>query len=470
VFETGAIREGIVPDSEKQFIFHEIVDIVNHVMPMGHVSGTQCYSGERSLSTIARLRAKGGLHYVKGMFHNYLALENTFKFDTRVKFEFLDNSQPKQKYSDFVLKLHGRSETNFVLNPFEMNALCSSVINVLDSEIDGSIIEKSNFYRLYSVFKACKGFKRSCFTKYKDLTFYGWVTLLYSRYNHLQEGGFNHLFDMITDQYNDLIFGIIIDYDEKVTQIGEIEHCTTHGFVFLWDFVGIIKDVMEFKPKIYKKAIIKGLAFTARGKAFREAMPAPSYKQDSVTCHYPHNALNYLIHNWWKSDDYSSWCEIKHYDPQEATLTTRTKTEMGQANYFFRLNWISDKLLFGLAFGSMTLRHTSYDARRRHHYVSLDSNSFNEARQFVCLNYVCSTKLALSVLNKDHLPIVKRRKFGSARWTVDAKVIKIAPPESKADRIYFLEMHPERVDYMYRNFESDLDGSRNWDINNSFPV
>jgi hypothetical protein len=96
--------------------------------------------------------------------------------------------------------------------------------------------------------------------------------------------------------------------------------------------------------------------------------------------------------------------------------------------------------------------------------VSPQDNCFNPTKQFVFLNYVCSTKLALSVLDKSNLPIVKQRKFGTARWTVDAKVIKIAPPSAIAQRIYFLEMHPERVDYVYQPFEQDLDGTRNWDI------
>jgi len=316
------------------------------------------------------------------------------------------------------------------------------------------------------VFLVCKGLKLTSFDD--NLTFFRWLKLLHKRYRGLVRDGFDHQVCRITDQYSDLLVGVTFFIEEVQKTPGKVEEFTKSGFMFLSDFNGILEELIRFSPTIYKQAIVKGLAFTARGKVFREAMVAPSYEDTScvpkVVHTYPTNPLNLLENHWWKSDDYSSWCEIKHYDPNEVTATTRTVTEMGQSNYFFRLNLTSDKLLHGLAFANMTLRHTKYDAKKRHFYVSPADNSFNPSRQFVCLNYVCSTKLALSVLNEDNLPIVKQRKFGSARWTVDPKVIRIAPPNSTANRIYFLEMHPERVDYMYQSFEEDLDGSRNWDI------
>jgi hypothetical protein len=466
VYETGGLREGMFPDSEKNFVLHEIVDIVNHIAPLGHVRGVECYNGERSLSTIGRLRAKGGLHYVKGIFYNYVALENTFKFDTSVKFNFLDNSQPVQKYSDFVLKLYGKSEKNFVLNTFEINRFYESLLNVLNSEIDGSIVYKSNFFRLHSVYKICKDMKLKCFND-KHLTFHDWLKALFKRFKVLESEGFDHITHLVTDQYSDLICGVMYLYDQVAQTPGRVEEFTSHGFVFLSDFTGIIEDLVSFTPTIFKKAIIKGLAFTARGKVCREGMEAPVYKNvtQDILHHYPTNPLNYLHNNWWKSQDYSSWCAVKHYNLKDVTETTSTKTEMGQANYFFRVNWKSDALVCGLAFADMTMRHSIYDAKRRHFYVSPHGNSFNNARQFVCLNYVCSTKLALSVLDKDNLPIIKQRKFGSARWTADPSSIRVASPGSLVSRIYFLEMHPERIDYLYRSFEEDLDGTRNVDVN-----
>eukprot|EP01034_Spumella_vulgaris_P036127 gene36127-44556_t len=111
----------------------------------------------------------------------------------------------------------------------------------------------------------------------------------------------------------------------------------------------------------------------------------------------------------------------------------------------------------------MAIRNTHYDAKRRHHFITPTRNSFNGDRSFVCLNYVCSTKLALSVLDQNDLPMIKQRKFGSARWTIDPSIIKLSPPHSQVDKIYFIEMHPERVSYAYRNIEEDLDGSKNWE-------
>jgi hypothetical protein len=177
VYETRGLQEGMFPDSEKQFVFHEIVDIVNHVIQLGHVSGIMCYSGERSLSTIGRMRAKGGVHYVKGLFYKYIALENTYQFDTSVPDSFKDNSQPNFKYSDFVLKLCGGTET-LKLNTFEMNALFDSVFNYLEVEVNEPVIVKSNFMRLRKVYFTNK--VKNPIWKTRD--FYSWVVELDSRY------------------------------------------------------------------------------------------------------------------------------------------------------------------------------------------------------------------------------------------------------------------------------------------------
>jgi hypothetical protein len=59
--------------------------------------------------------------------------------------------------------------------------------------------------------------------------------------------------------------------------------------------------------------------------------------------------------------------------------------------------------------------------------------------------------------------MVRKRRFGSARWTNDKTVIRLAPAEAEVERIYFLEMHPERMDYTYLSFLEDRDGTRNWD-------
>jgi hypothetical protein len=414
-----------------------------------------CYAGERSLSTIGRLRAKGGIHYVKGLFHNYVALENTHQYNTDVPESFMDNSQPVHKYSDFVLKLCGTTEL-LKLNVFEMNSLYDSVSHFLEVEVNEPVIVKSDFMRLRRVYFNNK----SDNPMWKTRDFYSWTMELYQRYLSAKKS-------LNKTDFCDLVVSFTPSSNTELVVTGMIDEFTNAGVLLTSDFEGIVKDLATFQPQITKKAIIKGLAFTGRGKHAREAMEPflhnTTVSGRAVTHRYSTNAMNNLSSNWWKSDDYSSWCMIKHYKTRP-NKTIATTTEMGQANFFFRLNFPSDKCLHGLAFANMAIRNSTYDRLKRHHYITPNSNSFNGERQFVCLNYVCSTKLAVSVLDVNNLPIVKQRKFGSARWMNDLKIIQVSPEHTMVNKMYFIEMHPERVDYVYQPTEEDLDGTRNWEI------
>eukprot|EP01034_Spumella_vulgaris_P034619 gene34619-42707_t len=93
-------------------------------------------TGERSLSTVGRLRNKGGIHYVKSLFYNYIALENTHQYETEIKSHCLDNSL-KPKYSDFVLKLIGNGQKT-VLHDFVMNGLFDSLVELIEIEKESS--------------------------------------------------------------------------------------------------------------------------------------------------------------------------------------------------------------------------------------------------------------------------------------------------------------------------------------------
>lgn len=450
IYETRALQEGLFPDSEKQFIFHEIVDMAHHVFKLGHISGVQCYAGERSLATIGRLRAKGGIHYVKGLFYNYIALENTHQYDTGIKPEFLDNS-PTPKYSDFVVKLHGKSHL-LPLNDYEMNSLLDSVVELIESDVSDNRIQLSNFYRLRKVYAVTKS--RLGTDTLKTYDFYTWVKELHKRYN---------CEEIVVD---DLLWQEQISFEELSDE--DLELFTDAGGLMYRDFEGIIKDVATFTPRIFKKAIIKGLSFTARGKQYREGMQSYQGARKNAlgrdVMYYAHtNNLNSLQNHWWNSEDYSSWCRI-HYKSPSDRYGAKPRVEMAQSNYFLRLNFPSDMTVHGLAFADMCIRNTSYDAERRHHFVT-PVNCFNGERQFVCLNNVCSTKLALSVLDENNLPIIRKSKFASARWTVDTSIIKVAAKGAEVSKIYFIEMHPERVEYMYQSFVRDLDGTRNWEKN-----
>jgi hypothetical protein len=136
---------------------------------------------------------------------------------------------------------------------------------------------------------------------------------------------------------------------------------------------------------------------------------------------------------------------------------------MGQLNFCFRLNWKSDILLHGLAFGNVVIRNTSYNKNRRHHHIS-PIGSLNGDRKFVCLNNVCSTAIGVSVLDKDGAPLLHHSRVNNMSWARETDYIKLAPAGAAPHVMYFLELHPHRVSYQYRPIEEDLDGTKHWDI------
>jgi hypothetical protein len=474
VFETGGIREGMFPDSEKQFIFHQIVDIANNITSLGHVDGIQCYSGERSLSTIGRMLAKGGVHYVKGMFYRYIALENTYLNETQTKFEFLDNTPPcplthvsRQKYSDFVLKLHGPKEL-VTLTQHEVDMLLDCVINCLETSEIEPLNQKSAFYRLYMCYNSNKVSKSAAFAQLKIVSFYGWILAMHNRFCDLRKGQVSR--ETVVEEMEELV-GVVVS-DQAFTSV-HMAAFADNGQLVTTDFDTIVREVALFPNslQINTKVFIKGLRFNCRGQSHREAQKPNILKTApkgvTITTSVETNPLNELDQQWWKPEDHSSWCRMEYYTVRAEKKSGESRviksTEMGQLNFCFRLNWKSDAVLYGLAFGNVVIRKTSFSMQRRHHHIS-PNDSFNGDRAFVCLNNVSSTAMGVSVLDRDNLPLLHSSRVNHMAWAKEKTKINLAPAEAEPHVMYFLELHPHRVSYLYRCFESDLDGSRNWDI------
>lgn len=149
-------------------------------------------------------------------------------------------------------------------------------------------------------------------------------------------------------------------------------------------------------------------------------------------------------------------------DEKESVKAVKMTTEMVQLNLVYRLNFPNDKFLHGLAFADACIRKSSYDSRRRKYYITPD-DSFNGSRQYVCLNNVCGCSIGLSVLDHLDRPMVHQSRFHSVSWTRERDHLNLAPSDAVVDQIYFLELHPERLNYMYGLIETDLDHTKTWE-------
>eukprot|EP01034_Spumella_vulgaris_P022320 gene22320-28438_t len=55
-------------------------------------------------------------------------------------------------------------------------------------------------------------------------------------------------------------------------------------------------------------------------------------------------------------------------------------------------------------------------------------------------------------------------RVNNMAWAREEKYIRLSPNDQVPHAMYFLELHPHRVSYLYRSVEDDLDGTRHWDI------
>ncbi len=447
IYETRGLFEGLFPESEFVLAHHEIVDVVNHIFNFGTVRGMCCFTGERSLSTLSSLIAKGGVHPMKGINKRYVALENTHSKNLRIPFEFLTN---EGLYSDFVLKLVGKTQ-KIELTDHELQALCNSVQNVVETyEIDRAT-EKSSFFRLVHVYG-------HCFTYYHmspAITFAKWVRRIYSLYIRHYNANFPQALEV---HLRSLVKGIELSVTLSSADVAALE-----GVLVLSDFEGIIKDIATFAPVAYTQVFIKGLKFKCRGTVYREVQAAA---RNDV----PTNDLNDVRKNWYRDEDYSSWARVHRHEAvikkdkktQVTSTSVATTTEFVQLNFACRLNWKNDSLLHGLAFADACIHISTNDAKKRKHFIA-PGTSFNGSRQYLCLNNVCSTAVGLSVLDLNMKPMIHQTRFNSLSWNNERDKLRLAPINAVAARIYLLELHPERVEYIYGSFEADLDKTKVWE-------
>lgn len=453
IHETRCLFEGLFPDSEQVFVHHELIDIAHQLRDLGVARGIQCFNGERSLSTLSSLVARGGLHPSKGILTRYDALENIYSYNLATFFENIGNDG---KYTDFALKLCGPSE-KVSLTVHELDALLEELIHVVETYHMDKPVEKSNFYRMVIVYKACK-------VKHKFATAFTlgmWFRAINTRYTDLKGA------QATLHHFQGYVSGINFNADSPALTVAQD---AIDGVIRLSDLSGIIREIATFVPIMRYTAYVKGIKFNARGRNYREVQP-PVMQNKAVngkmtTVYTPTNPLNDLFTHWHQPDDYSSFCRTKFHRLQNNDYRNIITTdEVAQLNLFYRLDWKSDAYLYGLAVADACIRNTHFDQDRRKYYLEPkpDKYSFNGTRQYICLNNICGTALALSILDSSNKPIVRQTRFHDVSWSKETHNLDIAKFDAEADKIYFIELHPERTDYVYGLLEDDLDHTKLWE-------
>ncbi len=460
VDETRAIFLGMFPDSEQVFIFHQMVDIVRHMVNFGHVRSLMCYSGERFNSFLSECISKGGVHYLKTMYHRYVLKEFYMtKLFTDIKDVDIDNCG---HYSDFVLKLLGAPDKKqYECSQPDCDLLCESIYQMLISQELDNLYLLSPFYRLYKAFLFMKEYmKENATNKYKG-GFWSWLNNIDSEFKLPVESR------NIAQWTNKFIEDVYDDYfiDYNFTDIAS-------GAVYARDYFGATQCLLpSMKLSVFNGVVIKGIKFKCRGV---------DYMND-----------NTLSKSWNNTRHCSSWCLTHKYDVVEEKISqtsleptakkarttaggktkkiyhtvTRVNTTkvFGQLNFCFRLDMAFDGLIDGVAFGHINTRWTSnIIGKRQHSCVLLDPIDVAKGQpNFVCLNYVCSTSIGLSALDSYSLPLQSSSNFASfTRASTDTTHNIYAPTNAVLRTLYFIELHPERIGFEYGNISEDKDKTK----------
>src|SRR5690606_35939194 len=125
------------------------------------------------------------------------------------------------------------------------------------------------------------------------------------------------------------------------------------------------------------------------------------------------NKFNKLTENWSPTYQLNSWCKVEdyHVPRRGARRQVESRVYFGQLNYFFRLYFPTDRILHGAAFASVVLRKAVMNKDTRHYMVSaVDTESYYADKQFVAVNYIDSTAIAVNAFDGNNLPMLNPKK------------------------------------------------------------
>jgi hypothetical protein len=388
IIETVCVIEGMFSERENTFLVHEMLHLASHIFVMGPLQGWWTLSGERAMGFVKQFVKKGGRSFEKHMMTKYDQFENAITEKAFTSLLLEDDEE-----INYLLSFNG-SDLEYDNNRFlllENSIVRSTTINfstvecnyflqcLLDEvikacpEVDDAL-KKSSFFRLHSCYQ-------NILLETKNKSF---------QFENKSITSFLHFLFLLNSR--------IQREDNDIFHIKDIDLMTAKTIChFLQYKKGFI---------IYKKALIFGERFTARGAEYVENEDAKeSFRNYGQQEKYfeMNNNLNDLnkLENW--SSQYSSWCRyrVSQYEP---------KLLYGQLNYFFRFYCSTDNILHGLPMANLVPRNYigSYTASNPYGVDKIMCQTKfqkNKRNFFVPLTNIFPSAILLAPFDSDHFPI-----------------------------------------------------------------
>ncbi len=442
IYETRAVQEGLFPESEQVFIFHEVIDIVHHIKKFGHLRGLMCFASERANGLISQSLTKSGVNYMSTLYNRYMIRENGYlsSFLDRPVTDY-DN---RGIYSDYSLKLYG--EMSLVrLDDIRCNRLFKTVFGFLQTQVLDNLFEQSQFFRMFSAYEHMRENKGSLTSG-----FYTWFVKFLELYDSKPQHTVLSLNRFCTH------FNFINDCSKSQVSEAGIGHVFESDLLFLRERILLDTKAVE----AYEKVVVKGVRIDGRGVEYGRA-----------------GDHNDLPSQWSIKRFYKSWFRCKHHkvvicydnNNQQTKIETSRSVDhdirFGQLDFAFRLNFPGDEFLHGLAVGHCVQRKPTYSDKRWQHFVHPTKGVY-KADSFVCLNYVDSTAIAVCALNATSKVMFTSHdttSFTPVATQQNERYYAKGIEEEILAQLFLIPIHPERLNIEYGDVFADKDGTRVWE-------
>ena len=504
VIEFLVLFQGFFPPTEHHMVFHFLIHFAKHIKVAGIIKNWSSYAGERGNSFVKSFIKRGGANFEKTSSRKYYNHESSiidsieesaFKVNSNGKFNrksiigrelldskvfFLDVNQSFQ-YNPFRMLVYDEQLQciDVAMNHFEatnfLNCLIKEIMKQCKNKEEA--YERSEFFKLY-----CKhvdlsnNFSKTWYKRKNldnstikrnetaEIMFFDFLVILYTIKTNEEA--------MEDDQLENARIKLFeIMNTEKESNNSSILNCN--------NLLLLLKKLfkhMRYNQASSLKAMVYGLRCKGRGyekRRFGSTGESSDYR------------LN--MQQSWNTNklEYSSWCKFRFNrfsilstndlnNQNDYYIGNPHRTYYGQTNFFIKLNIPSEKLLNGVKIASMTAvsNHSpcplwNYKSKNTNdHYKSktvidcIDVNKIALLNNslFIPLTDILATKYGMIGVDDNDKPFFNKRNLSYINHTNEKKFKNCFSDESsdKIYKLYFIPLHPERINICYSIHNSEM--------------
>lgn len=332
VFETTAIHEGTMPESESLHCWHALCHIAPSIADLGPPNCFSTLYGERAIPALKKGVPKGGPSFEKVVMARYTALE-----DSRMEggYQFHPSTLQPGKVADAILKLQKDihdprciSLENGILVHTYNRINVRHPLKSAEKLCDFEIVQLMRNLCTYIEKVACSGNRRAAIQRSVLFRVQTAYDIAHSNHQVTGLGDWNSVVGYMRALFRGCVMGEEISgvedlraywfEDSDAAGSDELVDSTTKGVIHRSDVIAVhsLLELCASGIVCYRNADVLGTSFLSRGMHARE-MGASS--TDSPT-----NAHSNLRYYWHLKRDYSSWVKLRSLEVQVNTVEVGT--------------------------------------------------------------------------------------------------------------------------------------------------